>query len=102
MVRRGYQQQWRVFQLARYQPAVRQLAQADGQVEALGHEVHVAVGDVQLHLQLRVLLRKARQHVRQPVVAIGGGHAQAHAAGQRAVLALHVALRVVQVRTCSR
>ncbi|MNM97624.1 hypothetical protein D3C81_1101340 [compost metagenome] len=96
VVRRGHQQQRGVFQLSRYQPAVRQLAQADGQVEAFGHQVHVAVGDVQFHLHLRVLLRKARQHGRQPVVAIGGGHAQAHAAGQRTVLGQYVALGVVQ------
>ena len=30
-----------------------------GAVKAFGHQVHVAVGDVQFHLHLRVLLRKA-------------------------------------------
>ncbi|EEF93746.1 hypothetical protein CATMIT_01620, partial [Catenibacterium mitsuokai DSM 15897] len=89
--------QRRVFELARGQPAVGQRAQAHGQVEALGDQVDVAVGDVELDPHPRIALGEAPQQRRQTVVAVGGRHAQAHAAVEFAALALDRALGLVDL-----
>ena len=72
-------------QVARAQRGIGQPAHAHGQVHALLDQVHVAVLEAQVHLQLRVLLHEAQHQRRQHAPAEGHAGADAQAA-------LHAAL----------
>lgn len=81
--------------LARDQTAVRQFAQTDRQVEALGHEIHVPVRDVQLHANVRVFPREPPKQRRQTIVPVRRGYAQPDMAGQGTAVPLNGPLGVI-------
>ena len=73
--RRAHQQDAHLAQPPRAQAGVGQGGNTHRQVEALGHQIHVCVTELDVQFHVRVLAQEARQQWRQP------GHAERHRRG---------------------
>lgn len=98
IVGRGDKAHRPVLDLAGNKATVRQLTHADGEIEAFGNQVDVAVGNVELDLDLGMERAEPAELRRQAEVPVCGRHAEADAAGDLAAAALNRALGVVDGR----